>query len=288
MSEHARVVEALLFTASEPLDAKTIATCAGIGEPDVEEALAAGIDVYSTCNVQHIESLNDIVGQITGITVRETVPDHIFDLADDLELSDLTPEELLGRLRTGKVYIPSQAERAVQNFFQESNLIALRELSLRQAARRLHSEVESARRRKSAAVPWATADRLLVCVGPSPTTARVVRTAKRIATALDSPWLAISVEQPGISADPAASQRIADHLRLAERLGAETVTITGTDVAKTVLDYARTRNVTKIFVGKTGSSRRLGWFGRGVVDALLEASGDTQLGGNDWDRRIVD
>ncbi len=164
---------------------------------DVEELLAAGIDVWTTLNVQHIDSLNDVIGQVTGIVVRETIPDSIFESADELELVDLPPEDLLARLRAGKVYIPEQAQRAMQNFFQKSNLNALRELSLRQVARRIHTEVESDRRQKAVSQPWATAERLLVCVGPSPTTARVIRTAKRMATALDAPWLAVSVDLAG-------------------------------------------------------------------------------------------
>ena len=244
---------------------------------DVAELLDAGIDVWTTLNVQHIESLNNVVGQITGVTVRETVPDRVFETADELELADLPPDDLLGRLRAGKVYRPDQAERAARHFFQKANLVALRELSLRQAARRVHTEVETARRRSAADRPWPTADRLLVCVGPSPTTARVVRTAKRMADALDAPWLAVSVEQPGTAADPAAAQRVADHLRLAERLGAETVTLTGAGVAETVLDYARTHNVTKLFVGKTRTPRWRRWLRTGVVEELLEGSGDIDV-----------
>ncbi len=164
---------------------------------DVEELLEAGINVWTTLNVQHIDILNDVIGQITGITVREKVPDRVFDMASDLELVDITPKELLVRLQAGKVYIPKQAQRAMQRFFQKPNLTALRELSLRQAARRIHSDVESARREKADVQLWATNERLLVCVGPSPTTARVIRTAKRIAAALDAPWLAISVDRMG-------------------------------------------------------------------------------------------
>ncbi len=244
---------------------------------DVIELLDAGINVWTTLNVQHIESLNDVIGQITGVTVRETVPDHVFDLADELELADVTPEELVERLQLGKVYLPLQAERAIQNFFQKSNLVALRELSLRQAAKRLHSDVESARRQRSATEPWATTDRLLVCVGPSPTTARVIRTAKRVADALDSPWLAVCVEQTGITVNSSSASQVADHLRLAERLGADTVTLTGNDVAKTILDYARSQNVTKLFVGKTGTPRWTRWLRRGVVEQLLDASGDIDV-----------
>jgi two-component system sensor histidine kinase KdpD len=244
---------------------------------DVTELLDAGIDVWTTLNVQHIESLNTVIGQITGVTVRETVPDRVFETADELELADLPPDDLLGRLRAGKVYRPEQAERAVQNFFQKANLVALRELSLRQAAKRVHTEVETARRRSAADRPWATADKLLVCVGPSPTTARVIRTAKQLADALDAPWLAVCVEQPGIAANPAAAQQVADHLRLAERLGAETVTLTGTGVAATVLDYARTHNVTKLFVGKTRAPRWRRWLRTGVVEQLLAGSGDIDV-----------
>lgn len=244
---------------------------------DVAELLDAGIDVWTTLNVQHIESLNTVIGQITGVTVRETVPDRIFETADDLELADLPPDDLLGRLRAGKVYRPEQAERAVQNFFQKANLVALRELSLRQAAKRVHTEVETARRRSATDRPWATADRLLVCVGPSPTTARVIRTAKQVADALDAPCLAVSVEQPGIAANPVAAQQVADHLRLAERLGAETVTLTGTGVAATILDYARTHNVTKLFVGKTRTPRWRRWLRTGVVEELLQGSGDIDV-----------
>lgn len=239
---------------------------------DVEELLAAGIDVWTTLNVQHIESLNDVIGQITGVGVRETIPDRVFDSADDLELVDITPEELIARLNAGKVYLNEQARRAIQSFFQKANLAALRELSLRQAARRIHVDVESARREKAAVQPWATADRLLVCVGPSPTTARVIRTAKRMAAALDAPWLAVSVDLTGEPSSAPVKQQIAQHFRLAERLGAETVTLAGQRVTSTILDYARSRNVTKILIGKANQPlwRRL-LFGT-VVDELLEQS----------------
>ncbi len=166
---------------------------------DVEELLTAGITVWTTLNVQHIESLNDVVGQITGITVRETIPDRIFELADELELIDITPEELLQRLADGKVYLPDQAARALQQFFQKGNLAALRELSLRQTAHRVHSDVQSERRKRSVSDPWPTSERLLVCVGPSPTTAKVIRTAKRMAAALDAQWTAVSVDITGES-----------------------------------------------------------------------------------------
>lgn len=238
---------------------------------DVEELLAAGIDVWTTLNVQHIESLNDVIGQITGVGVRETIPDRVFDSADDLELVDITPEELIARLNAGKVYLNEQARRAIQSFFQKSNLAALRELSLRQAARRIHVDVESARREKAAVQPWATSERLLVCVGSSPTTARVIRTAKRMAAALDAPWLAVSVDLTGEPSTP-VKQQIAQHFRLAERLGAETVTLAGQHVTSTILDYARSRNVTKILIGKTNLPRWRRLFFGTIVDEFLDQS----------------
>jgi two-component system sensor histidine kinase KdpD len=245
---------------------------------DVEELLESGIDVWTTLNVQHIESLNDIIAQISGVTVRETIPDAVFERADELELIDITPEELVERLEAGKVYLPAQAERAIRQFFQKSNLVALRELSLRQAAGRLQLDVDFARREAAATRPWATTERLLVCVGPSPTTPRVIRTAKRMATALGGEWLAVCVELQGEQrAAPAVQEQVARHLRLAERLGAETVTISGQHVAEAILDYARRRNVTKIVVGKTAERRWRRLFKGSVVDQLLEHSGDIDV-----------
>jgi two-component system sensor histidine kinase KdpD len=244
---------------------------------DIDELLAAGIDVWTTLNVQHIESLNDVIGQITGIAVRETVPDQVFDAADELELIDISPEELLTRLKVGKIYIPEQAQRAIQSFFAKGNLTALREISLRQAARRIHTDVELARRSQSASQPWATSDRLLVCIGPSPTTARVIRTAKRMAVALDAPWVAVAVYRKSGQDASQTKHRIAQHFRLAERLGAETDTISGQDVAKSILDYARNHNVTKIFVGKTHEPRWKRLLFNSVVDSILENSGEIDV-----------
>ncbi|MCI0741859.1 MAG: sensor histidine kinase KdpD [Gemmataceae bacterium] len=244
---------------------------------DVEELLEAGIDVYSTLNVQHIESLNDVIAQITGVIVRETLPDSVLERADEFELIDLTPEELMERLPEGKVYVPQQAERALESFFQKSNLVALRELSLRQTAQRLRRDVDSARREKAVLAPWATNERLLVCVGPSPTTAKLIRTAKRMAAAFGADWIAVAVETQRQTASGAAREQVARHLQLAEQLGAETHTLVGGNVAATVLDYARSRNVTKIEVGKTA----LPWWKRlwrgSVVDQILEQSGDIDV-----------
>ena len=245
---------------------------------DVEELLDAGIDVYTTLNVQHVESLNDVIAQITGVIVHETLPDAVLEQADEIELIDLTPEELIERLTAGKVYLAPQAERALQSFFQKSNLVALREMSLRQTADRLRRDVEEARHDKSATAPWATNERLMVCVGPSPTTARLLRTAKRMSMAFGCEWLAVAVASAHPkSASHAAREQIADHLRLAERLGAETHTLVGSNLADTVLEFARSRNVTKIVVGKTAQAwwRRL--LAGGVVDQLLERSGEIDV-----------
>ncbi|NCA10256.1 sensor histidine kinase KdpD [bacterium] len=217
---------------------------------DVQELLDAGIDVWTTLNVQHIESLNDVIGQITGVVVRETIPDHVFDAADELELVDITPEELLERLQAGNIYLPEQARHALERFFQRPNLAALRELSLRQAARRVHTDVESA---------------------------RVIRTAKRMATALDADWLAVSVDVTGAAASAPSRRRVAEHVRLAERLGAETATLAGQDVARTVVEFARSRNVTKILIGRTHRPRWSRYFFGSVVDDLIESAGSIDV-----------
>jgi two-component system sensor histidine kinase KdpD len=245
---------------------------------DVEELLEAGIDVYSTLNVQHLESLNDVIAQITGIVVRETLPDAVLEQVDELELIDITPEELIERLQAGKVYITPQAARALQNFFQRSNLVALRELALRQAANRLRRDVDAARQARAAQAPWATNERLLVCVGPSPTTAKLIRTAKRMAAAFGAEWIAVAVEKT-VKGPLSAGTRaqVAPHLRLAEQLGADTHTLIGEDVAEAILQYARSRNVTKIVVGKTAQSWWKRWFFGTVVDRLLENSGDIDI-----------
>ncbi|MCC6507683.1 MAG: sensor histidine kinase KdpD [Pirellulaceae bacterium] len=244
---------------------------------DVQELREAGIDVWTTLNVQHIESLNDIVGEITGIVVRETIPDDVFESANEIELVDLPPDDLLERLGQGQIYLPEQAARAAQSFFKRANLSALREMSLRQAASRVHTEVEFARSRQSATVPWATTDRLLVCVGPSPTTARVIRTAKRMATALDAKWTAVSVDLPGHATSQSVKFQIEQHFRLAERLGAETLTLAGNTVSDTILDYARARNVTKILIGKSSEPKWKRLLFKSVVDRLINTSGGIDI-----------
>ena len=218
---------------------------------DVEEILTAGIDVYTTLNIQHVESLNDVVARITRIRVRETVPDSVIERADDIELIDLTPEDLIQRLKDGKVYVPAQAERAVKHYFAPGNLTALRELALRRTAQRVDDQMVDYMRSHAIEGPWAAGERVLVCIQGGANATTTVRHAKRLADQLRAPWTAISVETRG-----AETESVSDALRLAQQLGAEPVLIPGQDVADTVIDYARANNVTHLIVGK---SSRSGW-----------------------------
>lgn len=245
---------------------------------DVEELLQAGINVYTTLNVQHLESLNDVVAQITGIAVRETLPDAVFDNADEVELVDLPPDELLERLREGRVYIPEQAAQAVQGFFRRPNLMALRELALRKVADRVSSEVLGAREQQSPRKTWPTRERILVCVGPSPMSAKVIRAAKRLAVSLHAEWIAAFVETPQLRG---LTQHDRDQLhrnfRLAERLGAQTVTLSGHNAAEELTNYAGQRNVTKIIAGKPGRRWWQDLLSRSLVDQLLRRSGEIDV-----------
>jgi two-component system sensor histidine kinase KdpD len=218
---------------------------------DVEELLDAGIDVYTTLNVQHIESLNDVVAQITGVIVRETVPDSVLERADEVRIIDLPPDELLERLQAGQVYVPEQARRALENFFKKGNLIALRELALRQTAARVDEQMRDFRVAHGIDRAWPVGVRLLVGVSPSPAAARLVRTARRIAAGLRCEWIAVYVETPAALHLAAVDRdRLAENLRLAEQLGAEVVTLTGQSAAEETLRFARSRNVTQIVVGR--------------------------------------
>ena len=245
---------------------------------DIEELLLAGIDVYSTLNVQHLESLNDIVGQITGIRVTETIPDKVFDMADEVTLVDLPAEELLQRLQEGKVYQAQQAERAGKSFFRKGNLIALREMALRRTADRVDSQMREYRSNLSIQQVWQAKDRLLVCVGTGAEAERLVRVAARLVYSLKSDWLAVYVETPKLQRlSDAARDNIFKTLKLAETLGAETTTLSGTAVASVVLNYARSRNVSKLVVGKSTRSalERLIW--PGVVDDLTSLATDIDI-----------
>jgi two-component system, OmpR family, sensor histidine kinase KdpD len=244
---------------------------------DVEELLAAGIDVYATLNIQHVESLNDVIAQITRIRVRENLPDSVLDNADDIEVIDLTPDELMQRLREGKVYVPDQAQRALDHYFSPANLTALRELALRRTAQRVDEQLLTHMRAHAIEGPWPAGERILVCVSDYPRAAGLVRFTKRLADRLRAPWTALYIEtlrSQDLSVE--ARDRIADTLRLAERLGGVAVTLPGQGgrTADDILCFARSNNVTQIVLGK---SARSWWFERwhgSVVRDLISRSGN--------------
>jgi len=241
---------------------------------DVEELLAAGLDVYTTVNIQHLESLNDVVAQITGVRVRETIPDAVLDRADEVKLIDLSPEELLQRLREGKVYMPAQAERAIRNYFTPSNLTALRELALRETAEHVDDQMQAYMRALAVDVPWPVAERIMVAVSGGPLSQYLVRAARRIAERRNAPWLAVFVEMPTFHEGPESErERVAAVLRLAEQLGGEAVTIPGSDVADELVRYARDRNVTELVLGKPGrASRWRDWWSRSLISNVIRRS----------------
>src|ERR1700676_4194013 len=212
---------------------------------DVEELLSRGIDVYTTVNIQHIESLNDVIAQITGVRVRETVPDSIFDRADAIELVDVTPDDLIQRLKEGKVYVPQQAERALENYFSPGNLTALRELALRRTAERVDEQLLTHMQAHAIPGPWAAGERILVCISEDPRAAGLVRYAKRLADRLHAPWMALSIETArSLALSEEERDRVADTLRLAQRLGGEAMTIpAATRIADDVVAFAHANNV---------------------------------------------
>src|SRR5438552_3986906 len=210
---------------------------------DVVELLDAGIDVYTTVNVQHVESLNDVVAKITGVVVRETVPDSVLEHAGEVELIDLPPDDLLQRFKEGKVYMPGLAEEAIRSFFRKGNLIALRELALRSTAERVDAQMRLYMRDHAIAKVWPTTERLLVAVGPSPQSVRLVRATKRMADRVGAEWLAVYVETPAQLRMPQeAKDRVVQTLRLAEQLGATTATLSGQRMSEAILAVARDRN----------------------------------------------
>jgi two-component system sensor histidine kinase KdpD len=245
---------------------------------DVEDLLAAGISVYTTINVQHLESLNDVISQVTSIPVRETVPDRLFEDADEVELVDISPDDLITRLREGKVYVSEQAARALESFFRKGNLIALRELALRKTADRVGAEAVDYRQSHEVDRIWPTSDRLLVCVGPSPMSARLIRATRRMAASLRAPWIALHVElDTQHHLGPADQQRLDANLKLAEELGATVATIPGHSFAPTVIEYCRRQNITRIIAGKPLHSRWLDWWRGSLVTELIRESGDVDV-----------
>ena len=247
---------------------------------DVDELLNHGIDVYSTVNIQHIESLNDVVAQITRVRVRETVPDSVFDRANAIELVDLTPDDLIQRLKEGKVYVPKQAERALEHYFSPSNLTALRELALRRTADRVDEQLLTEMQAHAIAGPWAAGERILVCISEDLRAAGLVRYAKRLSDRLHAPFTALSVEtRRSLQLTEVQRDRVADTLRLAEALGGEAITIPGGDrrIADDVIAYARANNITQVIIGKTSRSRWFEILHGSVVHDLVRRSGNISV-----------
>jgi len=241
---------------------------------DVEEILDAGIDVYTTLNIQHLESLNDIIARIARIRVRETVPDSVLEEADEIELIDLPPEDLIDRLKQGKVYVKDQANRAMSHFFSRGNLTALRELTMRAAAERVDAEMLHYMKAHAISGPWPTRERVMVCINESSVAPKLVRSAQRAADRLRSSWIAVHVQtatEEHLRDD--AKDRIQETLSLAERLGAEVVVLPGAlDVAAELLNYARSRNVSRLMVGQPRKRRFGRWFARPVTQRVVEGA----------------
>ncbi|MFO0766300.1 MAG: sensor histidine kinase KdpD [Nitrospiraceae bacterium] len=245
---------------------------------DVQELLSAGITVYTTVNVQHLESLNDVITQITGVRVRDTVPDSVLERADDVELIDLPPDDLLQRLKDGKVYVPEQVQHTLQKFFAKGNLLALRELALRRTAERVDQQIEVYRRDHSVVQTWPATETIMVCVNLKPRGPWLVRAACQMAAGLHAKWIAVYVQTPRhLTLSDEERSRVVETLRLAEKLGAETVTLTGDQVAQELLTFARSRNVTKIIVGKPVRPWWKEWSYGSVVSELVHCSGDTDI-----------
>ncbi len=249
---------------------------------DVQEILAAGIDVYTTLNIQHLESLNDIVAQVTGVIVRETIPDRVIDEASEIEVIDLPPDELLTRLQEGKVYVPDQAARAIRKFFRKGNLTALREMSLRRAAERVDDQMRAYMQTRAIQGIWAAGERLLVCISPSPLSERLVRTTRRLADELNAEWIALYVETPQFATmSQDKRDRVAGILQLAEDLGARSYILSAGSsmdaVSQTIIDFAHKNNITKIVTGKPLRPRWQELLRGSLVDTLIHKSGDIDV-----------
>jgi two-component system sensor histidine kinase KdpD len=245
---------------------------------DIEEILDAGIDVYTTLNIQHIESLRNVVAQVTDVWVRETVPDSAVDTAAEIELVDLPPDELIKRLQEGKVYIADQLPAAITRFFRKGNLAALRELAMRTAAQRVDRQMRDYMEEKSIPGPWPTGERLLVWISPDSTGNNVVRSARRLASQLNAEWFAIHVETPGsVHLSDENRNALTDSMQLAEKLGAKVVTLQGPTVSEVLTEYARTHNITKIIVGQHPRPRWQEWFQRSLINQIIIKNGDRDV-----------
>lgn len=240
---------------------------------DVKELLEAGINVWTALNIQHLESLADVVSQITGVTVRETVPDTILRTASDVVLVDITPDELITRLKSGKVYLPQTAKRAAENFFSTGNLTALRELALRQTADRVDDQMTEFLRQKAIEGPWGASERLLVCIGADKASETLVRKTSRLANSLNAGWIAVHLTRPDRD-DPKADRKSAAVLKLAETLGAQVMRLTSSDFTTDLLRLVRRENVTQILIGRSRAGVLGGLFGRSLSDQLVRRARD--------------
>jgi len=245
---------------------------------DVEELLDSGIDIYTTVNVQHFESLNDVLEKITGIRMQETLPDTFLDRADEVQVIDIPLEELFERLKEGKVYIPKQAERAMQNFFQRGNLVALRELMLTHAARKMDTELLNYMRAKAISGPWPAGERLMVCIAPSPYAKQLLRKGYQIAKDAHAEWYAVHVSTPSLKEMSDKDKAyIAEALNLGEELGAKIATLSGTDVANEILRFAREYNINHIVIGKPLHSMLFGFWKGSPASRLLHTPSEFEL-----------
>ena len=245
---------------------------------DVEELLNAGIDVFSTINIQHIESLNDVIQQISGIKVAETVPDNLMQNAHEIELIDLTPEKLIERLKEGKVYIPQKAEQAMRQFFKRGNLLALRELSLHYTAKQVDEDVRSYMEKHAISGPWPVGSKLLVGISTHISSERLLRFTHRMAQDLDAEWFAVFVESPQqLKINEKARIQLDKNIRLAEELGAQFVILKGTDVADEILSFAKGKNVTLIVAGPTERTFFTRLIKGTVLNNLIKRSGSINV-----------
>ncbi len=244
---------------------------------DVDELLAAGIDVWTTLNIQHLESLNDVIQKITKVRVRETVPDTVFDKADEIVLVDFPPDELLKRLAEGKVYVQDTAARAVGNFFKPQNLTALRELALRRAAERIDADLVGRMQAQAIEGPWAAGERILACIGPDANSQAIVRAAKRLADLMDAPWIVATLERPGSHLSEEGRRHVDDAMKLAQTLGADTKTLVGSDFPDELLRFARFENVTQVVIGRSRSGILAVLTGRSLPHELVGRADDIAI-----------
>ena len=244
---------------------------------DIDELLAAGIDVWTTLNVQHLESLNDVIQKITRVRVRETVPDSVFEDADEIVLVDLPPDELLKRLAEGKVYVQDTAARAVESFFKTQNLTALRELALRRAAERIDADLVERMQAQAIEGPWPAGERILACIGPDSSSPMIVRSAKRLADLMDAPWIAVTVERPGGRLSEDGRRRLDDTFKLAQILGGETQTLVGNDIPAELLRFAKFENVTQIVIGRSNGGTLSELLRRSLPHELVRRAEDIAI-----------